>query len=122
MRRMMSSQELMKQLSRSTASKIVMLVLDGLGGLPRPETGKTEMETARTPNLDRLAAAGVCGLTDPVSPGVTPGSAPGHAALFGYDPLTCEFGRGVLEAVGIEFIGTPDEAPGIRIHSRPPEA
>jgi 2,3-bisphosphoglycerate-independent phosphoglycerate mutase len=99
----MSSQELMKQLSRATDSKIVMLVLDGLGGLPRPETGRTELETARTPNLDRLAAAGVCGLTDPVSRGVTPGSAPGHAAMFGYDPLICEFGRGILEAVGIDF-------------------
>ncbi len=93
----------MKQLSRRTPSKIVLLVIDGIGGLPHPETGKTELETATTPNLDRLAADGVCGLADPVAPGITPGSAPGHAALFGYDPLTIEIGRGVLEAVGIDF-------------------
>jgi len=93
----------MKQLSRRTPSKIVLLVIDGIGGLAHPETGKTELETAVTPNLDHLAAAGVCGLADPVAPGITPGSAPGHAALFGYDPLSIEIGRGVLEAVGIDF-------------------
>jgi 2,3-bisphosphoglycerate-independent phosphoglycerate mutase len=100
---MMDSQELIKSLARSTGSKIVLLVLDGLGGLPSPETGKTELETANTPNLDRLASAGVCGLSDPVMPGITPGSAPGHLALFGYDPVKYEIGRGVLEAAGVDF-------------------
>jgi 2,3-bisphosphoglycerate-independent phosphoglycerate mutase len=99
----MNTLELMKQISRPSSSKIVLLVLDGLGGLPNPETGKTELETARTPNLDDLAAKGICGLCDPVSPGITPGSAPGHAALFGYDPLSSDIGRGILEAVGIDF-------------------
>lgn len=80
-----------------------MLVLDGLGGLPSLETGKTELEAAKTPNLDKLASKGVCGLSDPVGSGITPGSAPGHAALFGYDPLSSDIGRGVLEAVGIDF-------------------
>ncbi len=103
------SLELMKQLSRSSPSKIVLLVVDGIGGLPRPETGRTELETARTPNLDALATRGVCGLADPVGPGITPGSAPGHTALFGYDPLTADIGRGVLEVVGIDFDLQPQD-------------
>jgi len=86
-----------------------LLVIDGLGGLPHPETGKTELETANTPNLDKLAAEGICGLSDPVSPGITPGSAPGHLALFGYDPVNCNIGRGVLEAVGIDFDLQPED-------------
>ena len=103
------SLELMKQLSRSSPGKIVLLVVDGIGGLPRPETGRTELETARTPNLDALATRGVCGLADPVGRGITPGSAPGHTALFGYDPLTADIGRGVLEAVGIDFDLQPQD-------------
>ncbi|MFH1003778.1 MAG: 2,3-bisphosphoglycerate-independent phosphoglycerate mutase [Chloroflexota bacterium] len=118
----MDSLELIRQIARPSASKIVLLVVDGLGGLPHPQTGKTELETARTPNLDRLAAGGVCGLIDPVGPGITPGSAPGHLALFGYDPVSANIGRGALEAIGIDFdleredvaargnFGTVDEA------------
>jgi 2,3-bisphosphoglycerate-independent phosphoglycerate mutase len=95
--------ELIKPLVVANTTKIVLLSLDGLGGLPRPETGKSEMETARIPNLDRLASAGACGLLRHVAPGITPGSGPGHLGLFGYDPLHYLVGRGVLEALGIEF-------------------
>ena len=105
----MIDQALIRRLSVDTPSKIVMLVVDGLGGLPDPETGLTELEAASTPNLDRLAAGGVCGLVDPVAPGITPGSAPGHIGLFGYDPLVAEVGRGVLEAVGIGFVIEPGD-------------
>jgi 2,3-bisphosphoglycerate-independent phosphoglycerate mutase len=96
------NQEIIKELSVTSPEKIIMLVLDGLGGLPDPKTGKTELETARIPNLDDLAARGICGLADPVAPGITPGSGPGHLALFGYDPIACEIGRGALEATGID--------------------
>jgi 2,3-bisphosphoglycerate-independent phosphoglycerate mutase len=94
--------DLIKEISRPSPTKIVLLVIDGLGGLPSPETGKSELETANIPNLDALAARGISGLSDLVAPGITPGSAPGHLALFGYDPISCNIGRGVLEAVGID--------------------
>jgi len=95
--------ELIKSMARPSPSKIVLLAIDGLGGLPNPETGKTELETANVPNLDQLTAKGICGLIDPIGPGITPGSAPGHLALFGYNPVSFDVGRGVMEAMGIDF-------------------
>ena len=95
--------ELIAPLVVQNATKIVVLSLDGLGGLPRPETGRSELETARLPNLATLAAESACGLIRHVAPGITPGSGPGHLGLFGYDPLRYQVGRGVLEALGIEF-------------------
>jgi 2,3-bisphosphoglycerate-independent phosphoglycerate mutase len=95
--------DLIRSLVVSNTTKIVLLSLDGLGGLPRPETGRSELETARLPNLDALAGAAACGLLRHVAPGITPGSGPGHLGLFGYDPLAYQVGRGVLEALGIEF-------------------
>lgn len=89
--------------------KIVLLVMDGLGGLPMEAGGLTELETAVTPNLDRLAAEGMTGLSIPIRPGIEPGSGPAHLSLFSYDPVRYEIGRGVLEALGIGFALTPDD-------------
>lgn len=90
-------------LARPSDRLILLLVLDGLGGLPLEPGGRTELESALTPNLDELAREAVLGLHEPVGAGITPGSGPGHLALFGYDPLTYRIGRGVLEALGVDF-------------------
>ncbi len=94
----MDLQTIVNELTIQTSSKIILLVIDGLGGLP--VQGKTELEAARTPHLDKLASASICGLTDPVFMGITPGSGPAHLALFGYDPTKYLLGRGILEALG----------------------
>src|SRR5437868_265141 len=105
----MKMHELTRELQEQNGSKIVLLVADGLGGLPLEPGGRSELETARTPNLDALARDGVCGLGLPVAPGITPGSGPGHLGLFGYDPLEYRIGRGVLEALGINFHVGPND-------------
>lgn len=99
----MDIQDLLRELHEKNDTKIVLVVADGLGGLPVEPNGPTELEAARTPNLDELARGGVCGLLTPVLPGITCGSGPGHLALFGYDPLRYVVGRGVLSALGIDF-------------------
>jgi 2,3-bisphosphoglycerate-independent phosphoglycerate mutase len=103
--------DLIRDLREPSDSKIVLFVADGLGGLPMEPGGKTELESARTPNLDALAREATCGLSIPVLPGITPGSGPGHLGLFGYDPLQHRIGRGILEALGINFdVGPRDVA------------
>ncbi len=107
----MNLHELMRELREPAETKIVLVVADGLGGLPFEPHGATELESARTPHLDALAREGVSGMSIPVLPGITPGSGPGHLGLFGYDPLRYRIGRGILEALGINFdIGPKDVA------------
>jgi len=103
----MTKEEVLHSLAVQTDSKLVMVVIDGIGGLP--VQGKTELEAAKIPNLDRLASKAICGLIDPVSYGITPGSGPSHLALFGYDPFRHEIGRGVMEALGIGLELTKDD-------------
>lgn len=95
--------EIWESLVSGRGGKIVYLILDGLGGLPDSSRGGTELQVSRTPNLDEIARESSCGLLEIVGPGITPGSGPGHLALFGYDPLQYSIGRGVLSALGIDF-------------------
>jgi len=97
------------ELVQPQGGRIVYVVMDGLGGLPRSDTGLTELEAAKTPNLDRLAATSALGLHIPVDHGIAPGSGPGHLALFGYDPVRYNIGRGVLSALGVGFALVPGD-------------
>ncbi len=107
----MADFDLMRKLTKPEGGKIVLLVMDGLGGLPVEPGGPTELEAADTPHMDRLAREGSVGLTNPIGYGIIPGSGPAHLALFGYDPLRYDIGRGVLEAFGIGLpVGPADVA------------
>lgn len=101
--------DLMRELTLESDRRIVLLVMDGVGGLPRESDGKTELEAAHTPNLDRLAQQGTTGQSVPIGHGITPGSGPAHLALFGYDPIQYEVGRGVLSALGVGFNVQPND-------------
>jgi 2,3-bisphosphoglycerate-independent phosphoglycerate mutase len=105
----MMESEFLRKLVIPAETKIVMIILDGLGGLPLESGGRTELESARTPNMDMLAANTSLGLTVPAGPGITVGSGPGHLALFGYDPIKYEIGRGALEAFGVDFEMEPGD-------------
>jgi 2,3-bisphosphoglycerate-independent phosphoglycerate mutase len=105
----MDIQQLVRELVTKNDSKLVLLVADGLGGLPITPGGPTELEAAKTPNLDALARSGVLGSMIPIAPGITPGSGPGHLGLFGYDPVRCLIGRGALEATGVGFKLGPND-------------
>jgi len=104
---MLWNNDLLDSLAIKTEAKMIFVVMDGLGGMEVPEKGGSELQVARLPNLDALAARGACGLFDPVAPGITPGSGPGHFAIFGYQPIVHNIGRGILSACGIEFPLTP---------------
>jgi 2,3-bisphosphoglycerate-independent phosphoglycerate mutase len=108
--------DLMRELSITTDSKIVLLVLDGLGGIPGSD-GETELEAAHTPELDALATRSELGLSRPVAAGITPGSSPGHLSLFGYNPVECKVGRGVPSALGVE-LGPDDLAARMNFATR----
>jgi len=95
--------EFIDSLVVKNTTKIIFLIMDGLGGLPMGQGDQTELEAAKTPNMDALAGKSVCGLLDPIGYGITPGSGPAHFALFGYDPIKNNIGRGILEAAGIDF-------------------
>ena len=95
--------DILRRLAKPADTKILLLVMDGLGGLPAKVQDCTELERAETPNLDKLAGEGLCGLHQPIGTGITPGSGPSHLALFGYDPVKYQVGRGVLAALGINF-------------------
>jgi 2,3-bisphosphoglycerate-independent phosphoglycerate mutase len=105
----LSDMALISELATAATTKMVLLVMDGLGGLPHPDSGLTELEAARTPNLDALARESACGLMHSISRGVTPGSGPAHMSLFGYDPVRFEVGRGVLSALGVGMELGPDD-------------
>jgi 2,3-bisphosphoglycerate-independent phosphoglycerate mutase len=95
--------DFIRNLKRASNTKIVFLLIDGLGGLPKKSNNLTEIESAITPNLDSLTSEGICGLHQTVGAGITPGSGPGHLSVFGYDPIKYKVGRGVLAALGINF-------------------
>jgi 2,3-bisphosphoglycerate-independent phosphoglycerate mutase len=105
----LDASSLVRRLVIRTQSKIVFVVMDGLGGFPKSPAGKSELMAANHPHLDALAASGCVGLLDPVFPGITPGSGPGHLGLFGYDPLEHTVGRGALSAAGTGFDLRPDD-------------
>ena len=105
----MTNMNLMRQLAKQDGGKIILLVMDGLGGLPSEGSNQTSLEYASTPNLDRLAREGCQGLSHPIGRGITPGSGPAHLALFGYDPVTSPVGRGVLSALGVGFDLKPED-------------
>ena len=93
---------LYSQLTLPTTAKLALIVMDGVGDIATKDTEfLTPLEAAATPNMDQLSREAIQGRMTPVAPGITPGSGPGHLALFGYDPVETQVGRGVIEALGL---------------------
>ncbi|MFN2160252.1 MAG: 2,3-bisphosphoglycerate-independent phosphoglycerate mutase [Anaerolineales bacterium] len=105
----MDKHQMINEMAVDNGSKILLLLMDGLGGVPLEPGGLTELEAAHTPNMDALSGRASMGLSEVVAPGFSPGSGPGHLALFGYEPLHYIIGRGVLEALGIGFELNPQD-------------
>ena len=98
----MNLDTLYSELTLKTGAKLALVVLDGVGDIATSQQGYlTPLEAANTPQLNRLSKDSAQGRMLPVAPGITPGSGPGHLALFGYDPLEFQVGRGVIEALGL---------------------
>lgn len=78
------------------------MIIDGMGDRPLKELGyKTPLEAAITPNMDKMAENGICGIMDPIKPGIRPGSDTSHISILGYDPYEVYTGRGPFEAAGV---------------------
>lgn len=81
--------------------KAVLVIADGMADRPLKELDwKTPLEAAHKPSLNQIAKTGVCGIMDPISPGLTPGSDTATLALLGYNALKVYSGRGAFEAIG----------------------
>jgi len=83
--------------------KVLVVVGDGMADEPLAELGgRTPLEFARTPNFDRIAREGACGLVRTIPPGFEPGSDIANLSLLGYDPGRYYTGRGPLEAASMD--------------------
>lgn len=90
--------------------KYVIVILDGAAGWPLPELGgRTTLQAATTPNLDRMVREGTLGLAQTVPEGMEPSSSAACTSILGYDPVADFIGRGAIEAASMGIELAPDE-------------